>query len=117
MIRATITAPVASSRLMVAPWTTDRIQSLTKGAKVPVLLQALMFTSPLSSIIAHQRLLVLHQPHNLHRLFLQLVLEVVRQRRQHGVKVLLGHGVVHGENGLMGQKKDVLQITVLTLSC
>ncbi len=34
MIRATITAPVASSRLMVAPWSTDRtIWSLTEKSK------------------------------------------------------------------------------------
>lgn len=107
MIRATITAPVASSRLMVAPWSTGgRVWSLTAESKglVP------FFSSPLSSVTTHQRLLVLHQPDNLHRLFLQLLLEVVRQRRQHGVKVLLSHGVVHRENGLMGQKTDVLRL-------
>lgn len=54
---------------------------------------------------AHQRLLVLHQPHDLHRLLLQLVLQVVWQRRQHGVKVLLSHGVVHGQDGLMGGER------------
>lgn len=64
----------------------------------------------LTTPITHQRLLVLHQPDNLHRLFLQLVLEVVRQRWQNRVKVLLSHGVVDRENGLMGQETDVLRL-------
>lgn len=67
------------------------------------------FSSPRSSITTHQGLLVLHQPDNLHRLFLQLVLKVVRQRRQHRVKVLLRHGVMHREHGLMGQKTAMLR--------
>lgn len=54
---------------------------------------------------AHQRLLVLHQPDDLHRLLLQLVLQVVWQRRQHGVKVLLSHRVVHGQDGLTGGER------------
>lgn len=59
-------------------------------------------------VTTHQRLLVLHQPNNLHRLLLDFILKVIRQRRQDWVKVLLGHGVVHRENGLMGQKTDKL---------
>lgn len=64
----------------------------------------------LTTPTTHQRLLVLHQPDNLHRLFLQLVLEVVRQRWQNRVKVLLSHGVVDRENGLMGHETDVLRL-------
>lgn len=47
-----------------------------------------------SSEVSHQRLFVLHQSDDLHRLLLQVVIEVVWQRREYWVKVLLGHCVV-----------------------
>lgn len=45
-------------------------------------------------ILPHQGLLVLHQADYLDRLFLQVVVQILRQWRQHRVKVLLGHCVV-----------------------
>lgn len=45
---------------------------------------------------SHQWLLVLHQADYLHRLLLKVIVQFLRQWRQHRVKVLLGHCVVSG---------------------
>lgn len=56
MIRATITAPVASSRLMVAPWSTNRrTRSVTEKSK------GLSLCSPAGSCVLHSTL-ILHNP-------------------------------------------------------
>lgn len=114
MIRATITIPVASSRLIVAPWSEDRQYKIIKREEHEVSYNLFLFHSvflSLASFTTHQRLLVLHEPDNLYRLFIQLILKVIRQRRQHGIKVLLRHGVVHREDGLVSQKTHELKFS------
>lgn len=53
----------------------------------------------------YQGFLVFHQADNLHRFFIKILVNIIGQRGENGVKILLGNRVMYHEHGLSGKQE------------
>jgi hypothetical protein len=54
----------------------------------------------------YQGFLILHQTNDLHRFLIKVFINVIRQRGQNRVKILLGDRVVYHEHSLIGSSRE-----------